>query len=86
MIIARFVRDALEDLHSKGVVMDDNNMPDINRAIRSWIYQYIRFIQLPDDRREKLAKWKQPPDYRETDMFDEIDKEYNWIINEHLDR
>jgi len=35
MIIARFVRDALEDLHSKGVVMDDNNMPDINRAIRS---------------------------------------------------
>ena len=76
-VIARFVRDSLEDLHAKNVVMTDENMPDINKAIRRWIYAYIRFIQLPEERRAKLAKRVQPPDYWEDDVFDEIDKEYD---------
>ena len=80
-VIARFVRDSLEDLHAKNVVMTDDNMPDINRAIRRWIYSYIRFIQLPEARRDKLAKRVQPPDYREDDVFDEIDKEYDVLAS-----
>jgi hypothetical protein len=82
-VIARFVRDSLEDLHAKNVVMTDDNMPDINRAIRRWVYAYIRFIQLPKARRDKLAKWVQPPDYREDDVFDDIDKEYDALASKN---
>ena len=80
-VIARFVRDSLEDLHWKWIAMSDDNMPDINRAIRRWVYAYIRFIQLPEARRDKLAKWVQPPDYREDSVFDEIDKQYDALAS-----
>ena len=54
--------------------MSDDNMPDINRAIRKGIYSYIRANQFPETLREEVFKRKQPPEYWEEDMFDDVDR------------
>lgn len=74
-VIARFVRDSLEDLHSKWVVMNDENMPEINRCIRKWVYEYYySLVTLDPDQFMKIIRFKEPPKYREDDVFDEVEK------------
>ena len=74
MYIARFVRDELETLHANNVVMNDTTMEEINRRIRSWIYNYFRVMMLPDKEKNKRLDSEQPAPYWEETEFDEIDK------------
>lgn len=77
-LIARFVRDQLEDLHANWAVMNDATMPEINRAIRKWIYEYFYAIEtLTPEKCINLFKHKQAPDYREDDCFDDIENSVN---------
>lgn len=82
LYIARFVRDELEDLHSQNAIMDDKTMEEINRRVRSGIYEYFYTMTLPEETRKHILYWKYPPSYREQDEFDKIDALYSKFDDE----
>jgi hypothetical protein len=88
--INKYIRDSLEDLHSSNAVMDDETMPQINRAIREGILHYlisdvidrqnnnnIRSSSILDDFFRAKVLFKYPPDYFE-DVY--IDLEYYSMV------
>lgn len=88
LLLARVVRDHLEDLHCAWTPMTDENMPKINTAIRKGIYQWLSMLDLSADDDEKkrhkaigTIAFRQPPDYWETNCFDEVDEEINNLLS-----
>lgn len=89
-MIAHCVRNQLEDLHVDGVTMTDDNMPDINKCIRKWVYEWLivhfyyndiaRALERPEYFHEYYGYY---PDYWEDDVFDDIDKDFANLIKNY---
>jgi hypothetical protein len=79
MLIARFVRDAMEDFHCEHLT--DQQMANLNPLIRKGIFEgllLVRALESDNEEAQDAARaiaqtFKLPPDYWEPPSVDEVD-------------
>lgn len=83
-VIAKSVRNHIEDMHAEGKTLTDDNMKEFNTNVRKWIYEALLLIaeQAESDNPFISASlnFLQPNDYREEDCYDEVENNLKFFI------
>ena len=77
-VIAKSVRNHIEDMHAESKALTDDNMKEFNTNVRTGVYQALLFLTQSNDNimAQKALAFLQPMDYREEDCYDEVENDF----------